>query len=123
MKKHSHIMAVDDDKEILRILKRILELEGYDVAVAPDGGSALELLEEWQPDLVILDIIMPGLDGFQTLKRIRQRSSIPIIMLTAKCDVTTLNDALALGADDYVRKPFATRELVARVQAKLRRAG
>jgi len=116
-------MAVDDDKEVLRILKRTLELEGYDVAVAPDGGSALELLEEWQPDLVILDIKMPGLDGFQTLERIRQRSSIPVIMLTAKCDATTLNDALALGADDYVKKPFATRELVARIKAKLRRAG
>lgn len=123
MRKHSHIMAVDDDKEVLRILKRTLELEGYDVAVAPDGGSALELLEEWQPDLVILDIKMPGLDGFQTLERIRQRSSIPVIMLTAKRDATTLNEALALGADDFVKKPFATGELVARIKAKLRRAG
>ena len=123
MRKHSHIMAVDDDKEVLRILKRTLELEGYDVAVARDGGSALELLEEWQPDLVILDIKMPGLDGFQTLERIRQRSSIPVIMLTAKRDATTLNEALALGADDFVKKPFATGELVARIKAKPRRAG
>jgi len=121
MKNCPSIMVVDDDQEMLRILKRTLELEGYDVAIAADGSSALALLEEWKPDLVILDIIMPGMDGFQVLDLIRQRSSIPVIMLTARREVTTLHDALALGADDYVRKPFATRELVARVRAKLRR--
>jgi len=123
MKNHPNIMVVDDNQEMLRMLKRTLELEGYDVATAADGSSALALLEEWKPDLVILDIMMPGLDGFQVLDLIRQRSNIPVIMLTARREVTTLRDALALGADDYVRKPFATRELVARVRAKLRRAG
>ena len=72
--------------------------------------------------MVILDIMMPGLDGLQVLDLIRQRSSIPIIMLTARCEVTTLRDALSLGADDYVRKPFRIQELLARIRAKLRRA-
>ncbi len=117
------ILAVDDDKEMLRMLSRILELEGYGVALAANGRAALTVLEEREPDLVILDIIMPGLDGFQVLKLIRQRSNVPVIMLTARCEVTSLRDAVVLGADDYVRKPFHTRELLARIRAKLRRAG
>ncbi len=121
MKKHTYIMVVDDEQAILRLLSRTLEPEGYGVVVADNGRSALELLEEHKPDLVILDIMMPGLNGFQVLDLIRQRSNIPVIMLTARREVTTLRDALALGADDYVRKPFATRELVARIRAKLRR--
>ena len=104
------------------MLNRTLELEGYGVDIAADGRAALALLEERRPDLVILDIVMPELDGFQVLALIRQRSNIPVIMLTAKCDVTTLRDALVLGADDYLRKPFGTLELVARIRAKLRRA-
>ena len=123
MKKHTCIMVVDDEQAILRMLTRTLEPEGYDVAVAADGRSALELLENCRPDLVILDIMMPGLDGFQVLNLIRQRSNIPVIMLTARCEVTTLRDALSLGADDYVRKPFGRGELLARIRAKLRRAG
>ena len=122
MKKRPYIMVVDDDQEILQMLKRILELEGYGVAIAADGSSALALLEECKPDLVILDIMLPGLDGYQVLSLIRQHSDVPVIMLTARCEVTSLRKALALGADDYVRKPFRTRELVARIQAKLRRA-
>ncbi|GAF88395.1 unnamed protein product, partial [marine sediment metagenome] len=102
---------------------RTLEPEGYGVVVAADGGSALTLLEDCRPDLVILDIMMPGLNGFQVLDLIRQRSSVPVIMLTARGEVTTLRDALSLGADDYVRKPFSTQELLARIRAKLRRAG
>ena len=123
MKRSPFIMVVDDDQEVLRLLHRIFELEGYDVATAADGRLALALLEERSPDLVILDISMPELDGFQVLDLIRQRSSVPVIMLTAKCEVTTLCDALVLGADDYVRKPFRTWELLAHIQAKLRRAG
>jgi len=123
MKKHSCIMVVDDEQEVLRLLKRTLEPEGYGVIVADNGKSALALLEEHGPDLVILDIMMPGLDGFQVLDLIRQRSNLPIIMLTARGEVTTLRDALALGADDYVRKPFGREELLARIRAKLRRAG
>jgi len=123
MKKHPFILAVDDEQAILRMLSRTLEPEGYGVILADNGSSALALLEDCRPDLVILDIMMPGLDGFQVLNLMRQRSNIPIIMLTARGEVTTLRDALALGADDYVRKPFGREELLARIRAKLRRAG
>lgn len=123
MKKYPYIMVVDDEQAILRMLSRTLEPEGYGVILADNGSSALALLEECRLDLVILDIMMPGLDGFQVLDLIRQRSNIPVIMLTARGEVTTLRDALSLGADDYVRKPFGTRELLARIRAKLRRAG
>ena len=121
MKKKTHIMVVDDNHEILRIVGRVLELEGYDVSTAPDGNSALALLGECKPDLIILDIIMPGLDGFQVIDHVRQRSDVPIIMLTAMHEVTLLQKALVLGADDYIRKTFDTRVLVARIRAKLRR--
>ena len=122
MKKHTCIMVVDDEQAILRLLSRTLEPEGYGVILADNGSSALALLEECRPDLVILDIMMPGLDGFQVLDLIRQRSNVPVIMLTARGEVTVLRDALALGADDYVRKPFGREELLARIRAKLRRA-
>ncbi len=122
MKKHTCIMVVDDEQAILRLLSRILEPEGYRVVVADNGSSALALLEEHGPDLVILDIMMPGLDGFEVLEFIRQRSDIPIIMLTGKQEATSVRDALISGADDYVKKPFRTRELLARIRAKLRRA-
>ena len=102
------------------MLGRVLRLEGYDVAASVDGTSALTLLEEYAPDLVILDIMMPGPDGFQVLDSIRQRSNIPVVMLTAKCEKSSLDIALALGADDYIEKPLSIRELVARIRAKLR---
>ncbi len=116
-------MVVDDDDTILSLLSRILELEGYDVTLASDGSPAIILMEEHTPDLIILDIMMPGLDGFQVLDLIRQRSNVPVIMLTARDEVTTLRNALSRGADDYVRKPFGREELLARIRAKLRRAG
>jgi len=116
-------MVVDDEQAILRLLSRTLKLEGYGVVVAADGRSAVALLEERRPDLVLLDIMMPELNGFQVLDLIRQHSNVPVIMLTARGEVTTLRDALSLGADDYVRKPFHTGELLARIRAKLRRAG
>jgi len=116
------IMVVDDDQEMLRLLNRTLELEGFDAIVVADGDSALTLLEEINPDLVILDVVMPGLDGFQTLALIRKQSNVPVIMLTARHEVESLQRALLLGADDYIRKPFSTRSLIARIQAKLRRA-
>ena len=122
MKKSRHIMIVDDEPEIRRLLKRTLELEGYGVTSAEDGNSALATMEECQPDLVMLDIVMPGLNGFQVLNLIREHSDVPIIMLTGRCEVTSLRDALVLGADDFIRKPFHTKELLARIQAKLRRA-
>ncbi len=121
MKKRPHIMVVDDELEILWLVERTLELEGYDVTIATNGSSALALLRDREPDLVILDIMMPGPDGFQVLELIRQRSDVPVVMLTARCEATSLDKALALGADDYVRKPFRPSELATRVQAKLRR--
>ncbi|MFC1940656.1 response regulator transcription factor [Chloroflexota bacterium] len=122
MKRHPCIMVVDDEQTVLRLLSRTLGPEGYDVIVADNGRAALDLLEEHRPDLVILDIMMPGLDGFQVLNLIRQRSNIPVIMLSARREMATRRDTLNLGADDYVGKPFHTGELVARIRAKLRRA-
>ena len=116
------IMIVDDDQEMLRLLNRTLELEGFDAIVVADGDSALTLLEEINPDLVILDIMMPGLDGFQTLELIREQSNVPVIMLTARHEIESLQRALFLGADDYISKPFSIRALKARILAKLRRA-
>ncbi len=122
MKKRPFIMVVDDEPVILKLLNRTLEPEGYGVITADNGRTALNLLEEHGPDLVILDIMMPGINGFQVLDLIRQRSNVPVIMLTGRAEVSTLRDALVLGADDYVRKPFHTQELRARIRAKLRRA-
>jgi len=122
MKKRPSLLAVDDEPAILNLLKCTLELSGFDVDVAADGKAALVLFEGKRPDLILLDIGMPGLDGFQVLKLIRQHSNIPVIMVTGKDEVIVARDALVLGADDYVRKPFDTLELVARVRAKLRRS-
>lgn len=115
-------MVVDDEQTILRLLDYTLKPAGYDVVLASDGSSALKLLKQHSPDLVILDIMMPGLNGFQVLRLMRQRSSVPVMMLTARREAETVRDALNLGADDYVRKPFQTLELLARIRAKLRRA-
>ena len=122
MMNHPLIMVVDDEQTIRSLIKRILEREGFGVIVANNGRSALNLLEEHRPDLTILDIMMPELDGFQALSLIRQRSNIPVIILTAMQEVTTLCDTLGLGADDYIRKPFNNNELLARIRAKLRSA-
>jgi DNA-binding response OmpR family regulator len=121
-KERQRILVVDDDKEMLTILNRVLDLEGYDAVVVTDGDSALDTLKKISPDLVLLDVMMPGLDGFQTLDLIRERSNVPIIMLTAKHDIESLQKALFLGADDFVSKPFSSRALAARIHAKLRRA-
>ena len=122
MKRHPCIMVVDDEPTILRLLDRTLKPAGYDVVLASEGSLVLKLLEQHSPDLVILDIMMPGLNGFQVLRLMRQRSSVPVMMLTARREAETVRDALNLGADDYVRKPFQTLELLARIRAKLRRA-
>jgi two-component system response regulator AdeR len=123
MEGQKSILVIDDQKEILGLVSRTLELEGFDVAVATDGKTGLDLMAEHRPDLVILDIMMPGLNGFEVLDLIRQRSDVPVIMLSAIGEMPTMCDALQLGADDYVKKPFGTREFVARIQAKLRRVG
>ena len=123
MKNCPCVLAVDDEPMVLNLLERTLKPAGYNVVLASDGGSALKLLDQHSPDLVVLDIMMPGLNGFQVLRLMRQHSSVPIIMLTARREVEMVRDALNVGADDYVRKPFGREELLARVRAKLRRVG
>jgi len=122
MKSRQSVMMIDDEPEMLQLLRRTFEMEGYDVILAADGASGMALLRDRKPDLIILDIMMPGPDGYIVLERIRQSYDIPVIMLTAKREATSLGKALALGADDYVKKPFRPLELVARVRAKLRRS-
>lgn len=122
MKSRQSIMMIDDELEMLQLLARTFEMEGYETILTADGVSAMALLRDCKPDLIILDIMMPEPDGYIVLKRIRQSYDIPVIMLTVKREATSLEKALALGADDYVKKPFRPLELVARVRAKLRRS-
>ena len=117
----SRILVVDDERVITDVVEEYLRHAGYDVAVAGDGRDAMDLFQEWGPDLVVLDLMLPGLDGLEVCRRIRKDSSIPIIMLTARGDETDRIVGLELGADDYVAKPFSPRELVARVRSVLRR--
>jgi DNA-binding response OmpR family regulator len=112
------IMVVDDDQDMMKLLNRTLELEGFEAIAVTDGESALNLLEKVSPDLVILDIVLPGLDGLQTLDLIRKHSDVPVIMLTARHEATIMQRALFLGADDYISKPFSTRSLIARIRAE-----
>jgi len=121
MKRKARILIVDDERYILDMLKCTLEDEGYYADVAADGNSALTLLTECKPALVLLDIRMPGLNGYQVLELIREQSDVPVIMLTGVLEPISVYQSVNLGADDYVRKPFRTRELLARIQAKLRR--
>ena len=115
------ILIVDDEESTLRLVEAMLAPEGYEVVLAHSGEEGQEKIRETRPDIVLLDIMMPGMNGYEVLRILRQQSNIPVIMLTAKRDVTTLNDALAGGADDYIRKPFSRLELLARIKAKLRR--
>ena len=116
------ILVVDDDPEIVSVLKRGLTYEGYTVDTASDGTEALARAREAEPDLAILDITMPGIDGLEVSRRLRQASKVPIIMLTAKGSVTDRVKGLDSGADDYLVKPFAFDELLARIRALLRRS-
>ena len=115
------ILVVDDDPEIVSFVRRGLAYEGYKVDTAADGSEALAKAREKEPDLVILDIMMPGIDGLEVSKRLRQGSNVPILMLTAKGTVADKVTGLESGADDYLVKPFAFDELLARVRALLRR--
>lgn len=117
------IMVVDDDQNICELLRLYLEKEGYSVVIANDGKQALELFTRENPDLMLLDIMLPGLDGWQVCREIRKKSQCPIIMLTAKGEVFDKVLGLELGADDYVVKPFEAKEVVARIKAVLRRIG
>lgn len=115
------IVVVDDERPIADILEFNLEKEGYEVHSAYDGNDALELILEVVPDIVLLDIMLPGMDGMEVCREVRKKHDMPIIMLTAKDSEIDKVLGLELGADDYVTKPFSTRELIARVKANLRR--
>lgn len=120
--KKTSILTADDDPQILRLVSRNLQLEGYDVVTAIDGQEALEHLEAQKFDLAILDVMMPKLDGFDVTARVREFSSIPIIMVTARGQDQDKIHGLDLGADDYLTKPFSVEELLARVRSVLRRS-
>ncbi|KHO61684.1 MULTISPECIES: response regulator [Thermoanaerobacter] len=115
------ILIVDDEKPIVEIIKYNLEKEGYITYEAYDGEEALKIAKEQNPDLIILDVMLPKLDGFSVLRTLRQSMTIPILMLTAKEEEVDKVLGLELGADDYITKPFSVRELIARVKANLRR--
>jgi len=123
MKKRPLILVVDDEEPILKLLRVNLSLEGYGIVMASDGKSALKKFQKYQPDMIVLDIMMPELDGSQVLDIVRKHSNVPVIMLTAKDEILSLAHCLCNGADDYVSKPFSMLELTARIRAKLRRAG
>lgn len=117
------IMIVDDDSNICELLRLYLEKEGFDTVIASDGAKAVAMFDTEKPDLMLLDVMMPHLDGWQVCREIRKSSQCPIIMLTAKGEVFDRVLGLELGADDYVVKPFETKEVIARIKAVLRRSG
>jgi len=116
------ILVVDDEPRMIQFIRMNLELEGYRVVQATNGLVALNQVRDELPDLVVLDVMMPDLDGFETLRLLRETSSVPVIMLTVKADEDDKVKGLGLGADDYVTKPFSPRELTSRIKAALRRA-
>ena len=118
---HRRILVVDDEPQITRVLRTTLSSRGYDLRVANDGETALEIMKDWSPDLVITDLVMPQMNGLELCKRIRSASKLPIIVLSVKGEERTKVQALDAGADDYVTKPFGINELMARVRASLRR--
>jgi len=120
--KKSMVLTADDDPHLLRLVMRNLEFEGYEVLTASNGKQALELIEAREPDLVLLDVMMPKMDGFTVCQRVREFSSVPIIMVTARGQEQDRVSGLDLGADDYLTKPFGVDELLARVRAVLRRS-
>ena len=117
-----NVLVVEDDRNISDLIRMYLEKEGFEVSIAYDGGKAVEEFERHQPDLVLLDIMLPVLDGWGVCQRIRQKAKTPIIMLTAKSDVDDRITGLEMGADDYLVKPFEMKELMARINAVLRRS-
>jgi two-component system, OmpR family, KDP operon response regulator KdpE len=118
----ARVLVVDDEPQITRVLRTVLTSQGYEVQTAGEGESALAIFTEWHPELVITDLFMPRMDGLELCKRIRAVSNVPIIVLSVKGEERTKVEALDLGVDDYVTKPFGTDELLARVRAALRRA-
>ena len=117
----SKILIVEDEVKIARFVTLELEHEGYEVRAAHDGRTGLAMCETWQPDLMILDLMLPELSGIEVCRRLRQSSDVPIIMLTAKDDVSDKVMGLDMGADDYITKPFAIEELLARIRVNLKK--
>ena len=120
---HQKILIVDDDENICELLRLYLEKDGFDTVVATDGEQAVQFTTRYSPDLILLDIMLPKLDGWQVCREIRKTSDTPIIMLTAKGETFDKILGLELGADDYVSKPFDAKEVIARIKAVLRRSG
>src|SRR5579885_1052830 len=120
--KKTTILTADDDPQLLRLISRNLEFEGYEVIAVSDGQQALEQIERHVPDAVLLDVMMPKMDGFTVCQRVREFSTVPIIIVTARGQDQDKIRGLDLGADDYLTKPFSVDELLARVHAVLRRA-
>lgn len=117
------ILVVDDEAKILKMVSDYLEAVGFEVTGAPDGITALKKYRETEFDLIVLDFMMPGIDGIDVIRRIREDSSVPIVMLTARAEENDKLMGLEIGADDYIVKPFSIKELAARIRAVLRRAG
>ena len=115
-------LVIEDDKNIAELLRLYLEKDGFEVSIASDGGQGLRLAGEVEPDVILLDIMLPVMDGWQVCKEIRRTSQVPIIMLTAKGETYDKVSGLEMGADDYVTKPFEVKELIARIHAVMRRA-
>lgn len=115
------ILVIDDEPSITKLVSAYLKPEGYEVFVAADGNAGLKAARTFKPDLIILDVMLPGMDGVELLSRLRRESDVYVIMLTARTEETDMIVGLSVGADDYVTKPFSPRELVARVKAALRR--
>lgn len=122
MNDRARILVVDDEPQLIRVLRTGLKSRGFDVRGAADGEAGLETFNEWHPDLVITDLAMPNVDGLEFCRRLRAISQVPIIVLSAKGEEKTKVEALDIGADDFVTKPFGIDELLARVRASLRRA-
>ncbi len=118
----TRILVVDDEDRIREIVRGYLRSDGFEVAEARDGEQALRTARDWSPDLVVLDVMMPGIDGIEVLRRLRTTSNIPVILLTARAEEVDKLVGLSVGADDYLTKPFSPRELVARIKTVLRRA-
>lgn len=121
MSEKPKILTVDDETQITRVMRHILTANRYSVRAADDGESAFDVFAEWKPDLVITDLQMPVMGGLELCRRIRAASSVPIIILSVRNDEATIVEALDSGADDYITKPFATNELLARIRSVMRR--
>jgi two-component system, OmpR family, KDP operon response regulator KdpE len=121
MAERSRILVVDDETQITRVLKTALQSQGYEVKTAGDGESALNLAVDWIPDLIVTDLSMPRMTGIELCRAVRERSQVPIIVLSVREEEKSKIEALDAGADDYVTKPFSVNELLARVRANLRR--